>query len=192
MMYIVFLSAFQSGVALHKNSEAAGKLAYELVKDGLTPQVASSYRLEDYGYEFEQAFAVRVETEFEAMKLATLAGQFRQVSILMVDVLENNRAYLIPTDDVHRREPLGYLKSSDEQPKGSYTQWRGKYWSIKQDRRPDVHQVPMRTWETQPRNTDEKVFKAKQALVAMYAARAAAVGLSLEVYAKRFQINLKG
>ncbi len=58
---------------------------------------------------------------------------------------------------------------------------------IKQDYRPDV---PVRTWESQPRNTDEKVLKAKQALAAMYATRAAAVGLSLETYAKRFQINL--
>lgn len=61
---------------------------------------------------------------------------------------------------------------------------------IKQDYRPDVHQVPKRTWESQPRNTDEKVRKAKQALAAMYAARAAAVGLSLEVYAKRFGVTL--
>ena len=63
---------------------------------------------------------------------------------------------------------------------------------IKQDYRPDVHQVPVRNWEAKQRNTDEKVLKAKQALAAMYAARAAAVGLSLEVYAKRFNINLKG
>lgn len=61
---------------------------------------------------------------------------------------------------------------------------------IKQDHRPDVHQVPVRKWETTPRNTDEKVLKAKQALMAMYAARAAAVGLSLEVYAKRFGVSL--
>lgn len=61
---------------------------------------------------------------------------------------------------------------------------------IKQDYRPDVHQVPMRTWESQPRNTAEKVLKAKQALAAMYAARAAAVGLSLETYTKRFNIHL--
>ena len=61
---------------------------------------------------------------------------------------------------------------------------------IKQDLRPDVHQVPTHIWESQPRNTDEKVLKAKQALAAMYAARAAAVGLSLETYAKRFRINL--
>lgn len=129
-MYIVFISAFQAGVALHKNCEASGKMALALVRGGLTPQVASFYQLQDYGYEFEQSFAVRVNNEFEAMNLAALAGQFDQVSILLVDVLENNRAYLIPTADVNQREPLGYLKSSDEAPKGSYTQWRGKYWSI--------------------------------------------------------------
>lgn len=132
-MYIVFISAFQEGVALHKNCEASGKLAFELVRDGLTPQVASFYQLRDYGYEHEQSFAVRVDSEFEAMKLAALAGQFQQVSILLVDVLENNRAYLIPTADVNHREPLGYLKSSDDAPKGSFTQWRGKYWSIKNE-----------------------------------------------------------
>lgn len=129
-MYIVFISAFQSGVALHKNCEASGKLAFELVRAGLTPQVASFYQLHDYGYEHEQSFAVRVGNEFEAMNLAALAGQFHQESILLVDVLEHNRAYLIPTADGNKREPLGYLKSSYEAPKGSFTQWRGKYWSI--------------------------------------------------------------
>lgn len=132
-MYIVFISAFQAGVALHKNCEASGKLAFELVSGGLTPQVASFYRLNDYGYEHEQSFAVRVDNEFEAMNLAALAGQFGQASILMVDVLENNRAYRIPTAGGSKRLPLGYLKSADEAPKGSYTQWRGKYWSIKNE-----------------------------------------------------------
>lgn len=132
-MYIVFISAFQAGVALHKNSEASGHLAFDLVHRGLTPQVASFYQLQDYGYEFEQSFAVRVGNEFEAMKLAALAGQFHQASILMVDVLEHNRAYLIPTAEGSKREPLGYLKASHEAPNGSYTHWRGKYWSIKNE-----------------------------------------------------------
>lgn len=132
-MYIVFISAFQAGVALHTNCEASGKLAFELVSGGLTPQVASFYQLQDYGYEHGQSFAVRVDNEFEAMKLAALAGQFDQASILMVDVLEHNRVYLIPTAKGSKREPLGYLKASDEAPKGSYTQWRGKYWSIENE-----------------------------------------------------------
>lgn len=61
---------------------------------------------------------------------------------------------------------------------------------IKQDHRPEMHNVPVRHWETQQRNTDEKVLRAKQALFDMYTKRAAAVGLSLETYAKRFNINL--
>ena len=132
-MYIVFISAFQAGVALHKNCEASGDLARDLVRRGLTPEVSSSYQLHDYGYEHGQSFAVRVDNELDVRELAALAGQFQQSSILMVDVLENNRTYLIPTAEGSKREPLGYLKSSHDTPKGPFTQWRGKYWSIKND-----------------------------------------------------------
>lgn len=130
-MYIVFLSAFQAGVALHKNSKASGELAAQLVRLKHNPEVVTAMIAQDYGYEFEQSYAVRVETEFEAMKLAALAALYNQESVMVVDVLDCNRAFLISAGDVHHREPMGYLKPSDKAPHPkSYSRWRGRYWSI--------------------------------------------------------------
>lgn len=62
---------------------------------------------------------------------------------------------------------------------------------IKQDYRPEMHDLPRTDWQEEVRRTPRECRDANNALNIEYRRRALAVGMTLEAYCNRFNIKLK-
>lgn len=132
-MFTVMLSAFRGERELATNTLKSAELATLLVQSGYNPEVVLGFYPENGGQvvNFEQSYAVRVDTYAECVKLAMLAGDaFQQECVLVVDVLDRMAATYLYPDGSSTVE--GYLRRSVEQPEGARSQWRGSWWTVQE------------------------------------------------------------